>query len=220
MTTRPQEPPYRVSRALVGRAVCHRTLVQLALEIGCRLQSELVHLPWTDLDLNGATLTIRATHSKNSRRRTVLLSPGMVATVRAPGGRHGEPARLPGPHGGLLHGLKQHYFAVVCSPGLVGVNVHCLRHSWGSGMVASGCDLVLLKELGGWHSLTMGSRYSHGTVARGVEAVARMLAARAAAQALRSCRRSFPLELPPRHIAGSREPREPTRENPPPGRYT
>jgi hypothetical protein len=42
----------------------------------------------------------------------------------------------------------------------------------------AGADLVLLKELGGWASLTMVSRYSHHRPERAVEATTRMLAAR------------------------------------------
>src|SRR4029453_1243054 len=44
-----------------------RTAVQLALECGARAQSELLPVVWTDLDLDKARLTIRATHAKNGR---------------------------------------------------------------------------------------------------------------------------------------------------------
>ena len=59
-----------------------------------------------------------------------------------------------------------------------GLNIHALRHTWASGMVEAGADLVLLQQLGGWSSLAMVSRYAHFRQERAVDATARMLAAR------------------------------------------
>jgi integrase len=96
----------------------HRTVTQLALECGARLQSELLPITWADVDLDKARLTITATHAKNGRARHLPLSPGVVERLRAPplqgrllqdggrGGAWGDQAghSQPAPHLGLAHG--------------------------------------------------------------------------------------------------------------------
>lgn len=70
------------------------------------------------------------------------------------------------------------YFKAVRAAGLVGVSIHCLRHSWASRLAESSGDLLLLKELGGWSSLSMVQRYAHLREGRGAEAIRKMLADR------------------------------------------
>lgn len=131
------------ARLLAALREPDRTVVQLALECGAHLQSELLPVTRADIDLDKARLTITATHAKNGRPRHLPLSPDMAL-------------------------------------GLTGVNVHSLRHTWASRMVEAGADLILLKELGGWSSLAMVTRYAHHRPERAVEATTRMLAARGA----------------------------------------
>ena len=60
----------------------HRTVTQLALECGARLQSELLPVVWADVNLDRAQLTITATHSKNGRERHLPLGADMVRRLR------------------------------------------------------------------------------------------------------------------------------------------
>lgn len=45
--------------------------------------------------------------------------------------------------------------------GLTDLRWHDLRHTWASWHVQAGTPLAVLKELGGWASLTMVLRYAH-----------------------------------------------------------
>jgi integrase len=159
----------------------HRTVTQLALEVGARLQSELLPITWDDLDLDKARLSITATHAKNGRARHVPLSADMVQRLRAMQARSTSPFVFPAPRGGSFQlNFRKRYFPAVRAAGLGGtrVDIHCLRHTWASRMVEAGADLTLLMALGGWSSLVMVQRYSHHRPERAVDATSRMLAAR------------------------------------------
>jgi integrase len=157
-----------------------RVVVQLALECGARLQSELLSVVWADVHLETArpSLTITATHAKNGRPRHLPLSPDMAGQLRALQATSTSPFVFPATQGGFNHRFKRRYFRAVRALRLDGVGIYTLRHTWASRMFEAGADLVLLKELGGWASLTMISRYSHHRPERAVEATQCMLAAR------------------------------------------
>lgn len=116
----------RLLAALLGPA---RVVVLLALQTGCRLQSELLPLVWDDLDLDKARLTIPAGHAKAGKPRHLPLSQDMVSALRAmqatATGRYVFPAR----RGGYYFRFNTHFYAAVRRAGLAGtgVNVHCLR---------------------------------------------------------------------------------------------
>jgi hypothetical protein len=55
---------------------------------------------------------------------------------------------------------------------LDGFTWHCLRHTFASRLAMAGVDLLVIKELGGWKTLSMGSRYAHlapGRLREGIE---------------------------------------------------
>lgn len=164
----------------------HRTVTQLALECGARLQSELLPVVWADVNLDRAQLTITATHSKNGRERHLPLGADMVRRLRTMQATSRSQYVFPARGGGLLHRFTDTYFRTVRQLGLAGtgLNIHCLRHTFASQFVEAGGDLMLLMALGGWSSLSMVQRYSHHRPERGVEVIQRMLAAREAARAL------------------------------------
>lgn len=114
------------------------------------------------------------------------------------------------PGGGRLHRFKDQYFKTVQAVGLARtkLGIHSLRYTWASRMIEAGADLSLVKQLGGWSSLLMVTRYSHHRPKRAVDATARMLAARGARQESRT--------QPHGHSLGYREMRDRTDRNPPP----
>ena len=140
----------------------------------------MLDLEWTDVDLAAAKFTIKAVHAKSGKPRTLPLSPEMVARLRALRAQHPTSARVfVAAGGGRYYRFADAYWAALHRAGLGNsqIGIHTLRHSWASRMVASGCDLVLLMQLGGWHSLAMVQRYAHPSE-RGQQALAAMLAAR------------------------------------------
>jgi integrase len=55
---------------------------------------------------------------------------------------------------------------------LDGFTWHCLRHTFASRLAMAGVDLLVIKELGGWKTLSMVSRYAHlapGLLREGIE---------------------------------------------------
>jgi integrase len=200
LTTRPDNPCKKVKRfresrgreriltyaeedaLLAALPEPHRTVTQLAIECGGRLQSELLPVTWDDVDLDKARLTITATHAKNGRARHVPMSPDMVSRLAAMKQTSTSPLVFPAAGGGRLHKFKDRYFKAVEAVGLKGtkLGIHSLRHTWASRMIEAGADLSLVQQLGGWSSLLMVTRYSHHRPERAVDATAAMLAARAA----------------------------------------
>jgi integrase len=69
---------------------------------------------------------------------------------------------------------------------LVGVTIHCLRHSWASRLAESSGALLLLQQGGGWSSSSMVQRCAHLREGRGAEAIRKMLADRERAPPVRS----------------------------------
>jgi integrase len=134
-------------------------VTRMALETGCRLQSELLTLRWDAVDLDRQQVTIRGEYAKNGKSRVLPLGDAMTGTLRGLQATATSALVFPAPRGGsYLHHFSQHYFKAVRAAKLVGATVHCLRHSWASRLAESSGDLLLLKELGGWSSLSMVQR--------------------------------------------------------------
>jgi site-specific recombinase XerD len=69
---------------------------------------------------------------------------------------------------------------------LDGFTWHCLRHTFASRLAMAGVDLLTIKELGGWQTLAMVTRYAHLTPGRLREGVERLVTARSARQIRRA----------------------------------
>jgi hypothetical protein len=59
---------------------------------------------------------------------------------------------------------------------LDGFTWHCLRHTFASRLAMAGVDLLTLKDLGGWKTLSMVTRYAHLMPGRLREGVERLVA--------------------------------------------
>jgi integrase len=70
-------------------------LYVLALTTGMR-QGELFRLRWQDVDLEGATLSVRGQTKTTKSRRQVQLSETAIAALRQHAGRQGDECRLAG----------------------------------------------------------------------------------------------------------------------------
>ena len=151
---------------------------------------------WDAVDLDRQQITIRGAFAKNGKSRVLPLSDAMTATLRTLQAAAMSELVFPAARGGYQHHYSMEYFKAVRAAGLVGVSIHCLRHSWASRLAESSGDLLLLKELGGWSSLSMVQRYAHLREGRGAEAIRKMLTDR---------ERAISPEASPRHV--TRRPR-------------
>ena len=133
---------------------------------------------WDALDLDRHQVTIRAEFSKNGKSRVLPLGDAMTATLRALQATATSELVFPTALGGPQHHFSENYFKAVRAAELVGVTIHCLRHTWASRLAESSGDLLLLQQLGGWSSLSMVQRYAHLREGRGAEAIRKMLADR------------------------------------------
>ena len=164
----------------------YRQMVIIAIHTGFRW-SEQMGLRWRECDLaNGMLTVLRSKHGEprhvpmNAVVRSVLAS---LAGGRTPEGEtyvfaaSGEsPPRQAG---------KWFYRAVKAARALLakeghtddaqrldGFTRHCLRHTFASRLAMAGVDLLVIKELGGWKTLSMVSRYAHlapGRLREGIE---------------------------------------------------
>lgn len=157
----------------------YRTLTQLAVETGMRLQREGIPLTWADLDLTKGHLHIKARNAKSGRERWIPLSAGMVAPAQDAGGQH-ELVVFPARRGGLLRRFRTTYYETVRRLGLAGtkLGIHTLRHTGATRFYEATGDLLLLQRLGGWASLVMVQRYDHARQERAAAAIQQMVAAR------------------------------------------
>jgi integrase len=173
-----------------------RTLTQLALETGIRLQREGIPLTRADFDLARGQLHIKARNAKNGRERWIPLTAGMVVRLRAMQAASTNQLAFPAPRGGLLNRFRTTYFETVRKLGLAGtkLGIHTLRHTWATRFYEATGDLLLLQRLGGWASLSMVQRYAHARQERAAAAIQQMVDARGSAER----RESGSPQIPPR----------------------
>jgi integrase len=164
----------------------YRQMVIVAIHTGLRW-SEQMGLQWRECDLaNGVLTVLRSKHGEarhvpmNTMVRSVLVS---LAGERTPDGEayvFAAPGESPPRQAG-----KWFYRAVnaartrLAKEGhtddaqrLDGFTWHCLRHTFASRLAMASVDLLVIKELGGWKTLSMVSRYAHlapGRLREGIE---------------------------------------------------
>lgn len=147
----------------------HRALVMLAYGAGLRA-SEACKLCIEDVDPKRMLLHIRDT--KRGRERYVMLSPRLLATLRAywKVSRPKGPQLFPGQNGqkGLTRAAM--HKAIVKAAKLAGikrrVSPHTLRHSFATHLLEAGTDLRTLQVLLGHSSIKSTMAYLHISTAR------------------------------------------------------
>jgi integrase len=140
-----------------------RGLVIVGLNTGVRIQAEGLALEWPHVDFRRRTLTVEGAYSKNHRTRVIPLNKPAVEALEGLKATSRGPYVFSQSNGERYQKMDERFRAVVKAAGLSGkgITLHCLRHTWATRMVESGCDLRSLMELGGWGSLQMVTRYTH-----------------------------------------------------------
>jgi integrase len=164
---------------LLAEAAPHlRPLLHFILCTGARL-SEALELQWSDVDLTEARVIFRDTKSGKDRiarlpqRAVIVLSnlPGRDDHVfrrddglpytdkhRAEGGQIKTGFKAACRRAGLGVWEKRKADRPVFRPA---ITPHTLRHTWATWFWGASKDAILLRDEGGWHSISMVERYAH-----------------------------------------------------------
>ena len=148
-----------------------RTVIQVGIHAGLRVQSEALSLTWPNVDLKGRALTVEDRFSKTGETRTVPLNSVLLEALgRLKAGSEGAHVFLTR-KGEPLKSIRTAFDTACEHAKLTGVTPHVLRHTFASRLVMRGADLRTVMELGGWKSLAMVQRYSHLSQQHKLEAV-------------------------------------------------
>lgn len=157
--------PAEAERLLTAAAPHLRPLLAFLLGTGARL-SEALELEWRDVDLEGGRAIFWRT--KNGKRRVAELPPRVTASLSALPNREGRVflSRSGRPYadterqwgGQIKVGWRGAVRRAELNPNLT---PHCLRHTWATWHYALKCDLLRLKQDGGWGSVALVDRYAH-----------------------------------------------------------
>ena len=152
-----------------------KPMAQFAVATGLR-QANVLGLKWSGVDIDRATAWVDSTDSKSSKPIPVPLSEYAVNILKSQKGKHdiyvftynGKPVKS----------IKTTWNKALIRAKIDLVKTgkqdkqgrdiytstfrwHDLRHTWASWHVMNGTPLPVLKELGGWHDMTMVMRYAH-----------------------------------------------------------
>ncbi len=157
--------PAEAERLLAEAAPHIRLLATFLLCTGARM-SEALELEWRDVDLLGRRAIFWRT--KNGSRRVAALTPRAVAALAAAGDKtgavfrtnHGRAFadRLRQGGGQIKTAWRGALDRAKLDPELT---PHDLRHCWATWHYAVYKDLLLLKQEGGWSSVSLVERYAH-----------------------------------------------------------
>ena len=130
--------------------------IRLLLFTGCRLR-EILHLKWTDLDLDRGMLHLA--DSKTGRKSVVLSAPALEILAALP--RLGDYVIAGTDPTQPRSDLKRPWTLVCRRAGLEGLRLHDLRHSFASVGAGAGLGLPVIGKLLGHASPTTTARYAH-----------------------------------------------------------
>ncbi len=141
----------------------HRTVLLTLFAAGLRL-SEATHLKVTDLD--SQRMQLRVMHGKGAKQRLVPMSPRLLTALRNYWREYRPPTYLfPGKdHDTPLSGttMQKAVKAAAREAGLsTAISPHTLRHSFATGLLEAGVDLLTIGQLLGHKSFMTTMIYLH-----------------------------------------------------------
>jgi integrase len=137
-----------------------RQRVTVLVQTGLR-KSEFLGLRWKDVDLKAGMLTIP--RSKNGEMRHVPLTSTVRSIIGSlPRALNGTTLVFPNSEGKQdLRWPEKTVPAALADAQIEDFRFHDLRHTFASRLAMEGVDLLTIKELGGWKTLSMVQRYAH-----------------------------------------------------------
>lgn len=127
----------------------------MALNTGLR-RGEITQLRWTDIDLAGKRLTVRAGYAKSGKLRHVPLNSEALAVMKRYAKQHKGKGELFG-----LSCLAKSWGRLMTAAKIEDFRFHDLRHTFASKLVMAGIDLNTVRELLGHGDIKMTLRYAH-----------------------------------------------------------
>jgi integrase/recombinase XerD len=141
----------------------HRALLMTAYAGGLRL-SEVAHLRLEDID--GARMVLHVRQGKGGRDRDVMLSPRLLAVLRAYWAAH-RPSPYLFPGRWPDRPISVRAVQMICQRALEAsglgkhVHMHTLRHSFATHLLEAGTDLRTIQVLLGHRNFSTTARYLH-----------------------------------------------------------
>ncbi|MDP3939739.1 MAG: site-specific integrase [Deltaproteobacteria bacterium] len=151
-----------------------RDRLQVLLQTGLR-KSEFLGLRWKDLDFKAGVLTIPL--SKHGEARHVPLTSAVRAILaRRPRSLDATALVFPNSLGNTdFHWAEKDFPEAVAGAEIKDFRLHDTRHTFASRLAMEGVDLLTLKELGGWKTLSMVQRYAHLSPGHQRQAIERLV---------------------------------------------
>lgn len=132
-------------------------LVLLAMHTGLR-RGELTGIVWSDVDMVGKIITVRAEIAKAEKARHVPLNTEAFAVLtawKACAPESDDDRVFP------VDDPKKAWYAVLGDAGISEFRFHDLRHTFASRLVMAGVSLSVVRELMGHATFAMTLRYAH-----------------------------------------------------------
>lgn len=154
-----------------------REFVTVVVHTGMRL-SEALSLKWQNIDLLHCKILLE--HTKNDEPREIPMSDTVYQILankyRMYDCKDYQPVFTPDSKKSYSSDYVYHSFKKAVRKAQLGedICIHTLRHTWASHLAMSGVDLLTIKELGGWKTLSMVIRYSHLAEQHKREAIAKL----------------------------------------------
>lgn len=134
-------------------------MIKFSLATGLR-ESNVVNLPWADVDMERRHVIIHGDASKNEKPIPVPLNDDAMDVLYKCQGQHatrvfvydGKP---------VASANTKAFNKALARAGITNFRWHDLRHTWASWHVQSGTSLQELQLLGGWKRFDMVLRYAH-----------------------------------------------------------
>lgn len=159
------------ARFLATAAPHLRAVIIGLLNTGAR-RNELLTLCWSEVDLERGTILL--TRTKGGTDRTIPVNGrlmDLLLDLKA-GSKAGYV--FTGPKGEQIRTIRRAFQNACRRAGLTGLRIHDLRHTFASRLIATGTDVITVKELLGHHSVVVTERYTHGEDGRRRAAVERL----------------------------------------------
>ena len=131
----------------------YRPIVIVALHTGLR-KGELLGLRWRDVDFEAGALTVE--RSKHGEAKRLPMN-SLVAEILK-GLPRNDPYVFPPEQ---CRWVGQAFQGIVRKANIPDFHFHDLRHTFASRLAMAGVDMLTIKELGGWKTLGMVTRYAH-----------------------------------------------------------
>lgn len=155
------------------------------LQTGLR-RTEFLQLRWRDIDLKNAVITIP--QSKNGETRHVPMT-SEVRSILSKRPRSLDSGRLVFPNSvghADEHWAQKAFPEAVEAAQIEDFRFHDTRHTFASRLAMEGVDVLTIKELGGWKSLSMVQRYAHLSPSHRQQAIERLVGRRSDRDAMQS----------------------------------